>query len=556
MKAALLSVIAASTGLAHAKLRPCTSATIPPITVFGIEVLSIHVTERANYADWIPSPAMSIPVGVQSVSFCNVTVTYTHPGQNDTIQTWIFLPLDDEDWNGRYLGNGGGGYVTGVPDALFGPVSQGYAAASTDGGHTVYGDGLKIGTTSDWWALLSPGNLNWVHIQDFASRALGDMPKIAKQIIEGFYGTPPKFSYWNGCSTGGRQGMMVAQRFPEEYDGIMAAAPAINWASFLIAELWPLVAIRKAGYCPPTCEFAALTQAAIKHCDKLDGVEDGIIGAPGLCDFDATSVVGQKFDCDGQSRKISAKGAEVVSSMWKGPHDEEGKRGWFGMTHETPVFISAMGEVGGMVRSICDDKNENCKPAPFPISADYPKFWVRKDPEWTLDSLDEEEFWKLLHDSRNEFGSIIDTSDPDLSALKAKGGKLISWHGLADQLIMVNGSSDYYSRVEALDKNVRDFFRYFEAPGVFHCMGGPGAEPGISALEAVVKWVEEGVAPETLPGKSTPMDGESATVRHRPLCPYPLVAAYKGGDANRAESFACAEGFEKFKALWGAHGEL
>jgi len=306
-------------------------------------------------------PGVVPQVQTQPIDFCNITVTYTHPGQNDTINVYVWLPLDDR-WNGRLLAQGGGGWTAGVEPSLAPGVVLGYASANTDAGHTYFADPVQIITSAESWGFLSPGNINWVTLQDFASRTLDDLPKIAKQVVEGFYGKPAEYSYWNGCSTGGRQGLMSAQRYPTNYDGILAAAPAINWAKFVTAHLWPQLQMQKAGYFPPPCEWAAITKAAIASCDGLDGVKDGVIAAPGLCAFDATSVIGQSYDCNGRTRKISSEAAKIANKIWDGPKRSDGTREWYGMSYES----SMSGEsVGGLASTICDDKNENCKGFPF-----------------------------------------------------------------------------------------------------------------------------------------------------------------------------------------------
>lgn len=444
---------------------------------------------------------------------------------------------------------GGGGYAAGTEAALPPALSRGYAVANTDAGHSIYLSMPGVAVDSSWWSLASPGNTDWIRLQNFGARALGDLPRIAKQIITAYYGRAPKYSYWTGCSTGGRQGLMSAQRYPGDYDGILAAAPAINFETFVAASMWPQVAMRTQGYAPPRCEMDAIRAAAILACDGLDGVEDGVVSAPGLCTFDARKVVGMDFECEGAKRKISAAAAEVVNQMWAGPK-REGREGWFGITHETAASIAELGAFGGLGNTECDSKNERCKGVPFPLCADWVKNVVMKgDPEFDIETMDEEQFWTVLHRSRNEFKSIIGTSDADLLDFKTTGAKIVMWHGLADQLIFPNGSVDYYERVEAADPTVRDYFRLFLASGVEHCVGGDGPMP-IDAFEAVVKWVEDGIPPDSLSGANVQKG------MRRPLCPYPLVAAYKGGDVKEAASYECAESFEKFADRWEAHMEL
>jgi hypothetical protein len=185
----------------------CAAAALPTPSVLGVSVLSLDAVESTLEST--------------STGFCNVTLTYTHPGQNDLIKVWLGLP---STWNGRFQGVGGGGWTTGFPSEMVPAISKGYAAVSTDGGH----DG--VGQSADSWALASPGNVNLYALQNFASVALNDMTVLGKQLTEAYYGKPIFKSYWSGCSTGGRQGLMLAQRYPDAYDGILAQAPAVNWA--------------------------------------------------------------------------------------------------------------------------------------------------------------------------------------------------------------------------------------------------------------------------------------------------------------------------------------
>lgn len=263
---------------------------------------------------------------------------------------------------------GGGGYAAGNEAALPPAIARGYAVANTDAGHTIYLSMPDVAVDSSWWSLASPGNTDWIQLQNFGARALGDLPRIAKQVIAAYYGRAPEYSYWSGCSTGGRQGLMSAQRYPGDYDGIMAAAPAINFESFVVASMWPQVAMRIQGYAPPRCEMDAIRAAAIRACDGLDGVEDGVVSAPGRCKFDAREVVGMEFECEGVGRKVSAAAAEVVNLMWAGPK-RAGREGWFGNTHETAASIAAFGAFGGLGGTKCDSKNEKCNGVPFPLCA-------------------------------------------------------------------------------------------------------------------------------------------------------------------------------------------
>lgn len=222
-------------------------------------------------------------------------------------------------------------------------MNDGYSAASTDGGHP--SETADIAAPANW-ALLSPGNLNLPLLQDFAAVALADMTLIGQAITESYYGEKPTYSYWTGCSTGGRQGLMLAQRYPELYDGIVALAPAINWDTFLVTEYWPQQVMNQLGVYPPPCELKAFTDAAIAACDGLDGLDDGIISDANACTFDPYSVVGDTFSCeDGKERQLTIEGAKVADSAWSGLIDSSGKRQWYGVNKD--AALSGIAETNG-----------------------------------------------------------------------------------------------------------------------------------------------------------------------------------------------------------------
>ena len=424
-------------------------------------------------------------------------------------------------WNGRFQGLGGGGWVTGYGAMTLAPaVSEGYAAATTDGGHS---------TTSpspvSWW-LTSHGNVDHYLLHDFASVTLSDMTIIGKQITEQYYQTPPRYSYWNGCSTGGRQGLMLAQRYPTLYDGIMARAPAINWDTFLIGEYWMQQVMNRLGAYPDLCEIHAFTRQAWSVCDALDGVEDGVIADDSACEFDPYSVVGSSFLCDGaEERKFTLAGATVVEAAWTGPIDAAGKRYAYGLSHDTPLealFGSSVDANG--------TRKQN-----FPISREWIQTFVMKDQDFPLQNMSFEAYFELFHKSRNEYASIIGTSDPDLSSFKALGGKIITWHGLADELIPPDNSVSYYERVLEELPDTYDFYRLFELPGVGHCGNGPGYQ-AVRDIDALVQWVEEGVAPEFLQTANTTTGGNAT---QRLACLWPKKQSSEGIEGSQGTAYIC-----------------
>jgi hypothetical protein len=265
----------------------------------------------------ITSAAVAPASGTTPAS-CRVHAQVPHPPAGDTENIDVWLP--HQRWNGRFQGVGGGGYAGGNPQFLALPVSQGYAAATTDTGHP--------GASGDF-ALDANGHLNWQLIRDNAYLGVHDMTVVGKAVTAAFYGHPAHHAYWNGCSTGGRQGLSEAQRYPDDYDGILSAAPAINWSRFIPAEFWPQLVMLQAGDFLPQCKFAAFQAAAVQACDQLgDRVQDGVIGDPLHCGFDPRTQIGKVTPCG----TITAQDAAVVGKILAGPRTSTGEFLWYGLT--------------------------------------------------------------------------------------------------------------------------------------------------------------------------------------------------------------------------------
>ncbi|RSL70914.1 hypothetical protein CEP53_001742 [Fusarium sp. AF-6] len=280
-----------------ANMTRCAASTFATPTLLGAEFLSIEANFVPNYSFEVPKgwtysqPALN----VQNVTFCNVTVTYTHSGQNDTLHVEAWLPTDG-NYNGRLQAPGGSGWTPGryilTYAGMINAVANGFASVTTDAG-------IPESPNPVDWLLTSPGNINTNALQNFGQVSLNDEAVIAKSLIKSLYGNAPSYSYWNACSQGGRQGMKLAQQYPSAFDGIIAAAPAINWAEFYINSIWPSFYMEVTQQFPRDCEVNEITSLAITACDKLDGVEDGIIGDVDGCrkKFDPFKQVGKSFNC-------------------------------------------------------------------------------------------------------------------------------------------------------------------------------------------------------------------------------------------------------------------
>jgi Tannase and feruloyl esterase len=447
---------------------------------------------------------------------CVVTATVTHPA-GDSVRVWIGLPL--KDWNGRFQGIGGAGFAGGRQASLVAPVAAGYVAGSTDTGH-------EGGSGS--FALDARGRLQWDLIRDFAYRGIHDMTIVGKALATAFFGAAPKRSYFVGCSTGGYQGVTEAQRYPADYDGILAVAPAINWDRFLLSDLWPQLVMHDTGTFVPACKFEAANRAAIAACDGIDGVTDGILDDPRRCLYDPAALVGvPTAGCD----PITPREAAVVRQIWDGPRSVEGERLWYGLARGTP--FGRLAGIGGTPPT----------GRPFRIALEWLRFFLAQDPEFDLSTLTPARFEQLFIQAVQQYGAVLGTDHPDLSAFSRRGGRLIAWHGWADELIPAEGSIHYFDRLARRAggyDDVRKFARLFMAPGVGHCSGGDGPRP-VREFEALVAWVEDRRVPETL--DAVRRDSAGAVIRARPVCAYPRVARYKGrGNPDEASSYQCRAG--------------
>ena len=458
-------------------------------------------SDNAPVCSWESLTNVTLPnttidsVVTNSDGSCRVTATVTHPPSGDQVKVFIALPL--KGWNGRFQGTGGGGFSGGSASGLRGPVRLGYAAGATDTGHPGMSGSFGLDTN---------GRLNWQAIEDNAYLGIHEMTVAGKALTKTFYGKAPRYSYFTGFSTGGRQGLMEAQRYPEDYDGIVAGCPAINWQKFVLSSLWPQVVMASSSNRVAAAKLRAATAAAITACDALDGVTDGLIEDPSRCDYDPKALVGTEV----AGSTFTEADAEVIRKIWEGPRAQDGSFLWYGLSKGADLSMLAGAR-------------------PFPIPMDWVRYFLVQDPKWDVSSLTPAEFEQLFRQAVEEYGAVFGTDNPDLSRFRDRGGKIIIMHGQADQLIMTEGTVDYYQRVmERMGgrEKVLPFARLFLIPGAGHGNGGVVGLDG-----AIVHWVEEGVPPDQLVNRG-PKD------RTRPLYPYPALARYKGtGSTDDAENF-------------------
>jgi Tannase and feruloyl esterase len=481
----------------------------------------------------LPNTTVNSAVAVAATStvpaYCAVQLTVSNPPSADAVHVGVFMPMST--WNGRFEGLGGGGYSGGDPTAACSPdfvpcpLQQGYASAATDAGNAA------ADITDGSFALNASGRLNWQLINDFGFLGIHEMTETAKSVIAAFYGTGPRFSYFNGCSTGGRQGLMEAQRYPADYDGIASGAPAINWTKFVPSQLWGQLQMNLAHDFIPQCKFAAANSAAIAACDGLDGVDDGIISDWQACQFDARRLVGAVTPCGA----ITATDADLINRMWQGPRDANGRSLWFGLLR---------GASFARLDSTVTGSDGTTTPAAFPLMVSWFQNWLAQNPGLDWRTIPFDQYLEFFQQSVSEFGFPIATDDPNLTGFRGAGGKIVIWHGTYDTLIAPQGTVDYYRRVVqtmgGLEQTDR-FARLFLAPGAQHCGGAAGPAPD-DPFGAVVSWVEHHQAPGQLLGTVTNASGD--VVMTRPICAFPLVARFKGhGSVNAASNFVCSKTF-------------
>ena len=460
-----------------------------------------------------------IPPAGPNRSYCQVNILYgTSPEQNINIR--VGLPLNSLDggtggvqgaWNGRTQGIGGGGCAGSL--GVNAPVNAGYVGSGSDTGHA--GGNCEPGVNED-------GTYNLQFINDFIRNAMKQQVLLSKSVTRAYYGLAPAYNYWNGCSTGGRQGYVLAQELPEELDGILANAPAIYWTRFQTAQMWGQVLMNdNLGAVITAAKFNQTTASAVAACDGADGVMDGVIDDPRTCHFSATANICGAPTAPATNCLTPAE-ADVIDRIWDGPRNPDGRKIWFGLDRGTslPALNGNTPFALGVTQFHWDEHDRNF--------------------DWRTVSVDG--YSQVAQDGSQNIADVTDTFG-DLDVFQRRGGKLLTFVGGNDQLIMPRGVINYYRQMASPGEggspnfeNLQEFYRLFRAPGVGHCGGGNGPQPQ-NLFDALVNWVENGVAPAQILGR--------IGTRTRPLCPYPQTAVYNGsGSTDDAANFHCGGDLE------------
>jgi feruloyl esterase len=508
--AAMVMTMPSSRVSAAATCESLSSLSLPETTITMAQTVApgaFALPQDRSASCWLqPCPSSNGPGEVfkSLPTFCRVAATLK-PTSDSDIKIEIWMP--DSGWNGKFIAVGNGGWAGAITyTAMSVPLARGYAVASTNTGHD--------GTSGDGsFALGHPEKLI-----DFGYRAIHEMTLKAEAFIAAYYGNAPRLSYWNGCSTGGRQALMEAQRFPADFDGMIAGAPANNTTHLVTYSLWVAQAVHKdaASYIPPT-KYPLIHNAVLEACDALDGVKDGVLEDPTRCKFDPKVLECKGADGPGCLTAPQVEAARKIYTPTTNPRTKQ------------QIFpaLEPGSELGWEARA---------GPQPSPSAISHWRYVVFKDPNWDYKTFNFDSDVALGDRIEND---IINATGPDLKAFFGHGGKLLQYHGWSDPTISPRNSINYYKSV--LDtmgsgSKVNESYRLFMVPGMAHCGGGDGPDQ-LDPINALEQWVERGKAPDRIIA-SRIRDGK--TERTRPLCPYPEVATYKGtGSTDDAANFSC-----------------
>jgi feruloyl esterase len=493
----LIALVAAARPAAAAQ--SCEAATSLTASAGGAALQVTYAGQVAAGAFAVPAGTADGPPGAANPygalpAFCRVAVTL-RPGPASNIKAEVWMPA--AGWNGKLqvVGNGGFAGTIGYR-ALAAALAKGYAAASTDTGHT--GPAANTFATDD--ATL-----------DFAYRAIHEMAVAAKRAVDQYYGAPPRLSYFNGCSTGGRQALTAAQRYPDDFNGIVGGAPAIFSTRQAFGQIWFYQAIALGEGAIPKEKLPLLHDAVLNACDALDGAKDGVLENPLACKFDpgvlACTAGSPASAC------LTAPQVEAVRKVYAGPsHAGTGEKIFPGLERGSELGWS---------------------PVPVSYAVDYFKHVVFKSPSWDPATLN---FGAQVAEAYPAAHQIFDANDARLSAFTGRGGKLLMYQGWAEPGIPPGHIVKYYAQVQAQTLTAATSVRLFMVPGMGHCGGGDGAST-FDMVTALDGWVESGTAPEQIPA-SRVRNGK--VDRTRPLCAYPRYARYSGsGNVDDASNFVC-----------------
>ena len=473
-------------------------ATCESLTALSLPNTTITIAQS------IPAGSFTTPFNATLINlpaFCRVAATLK-PSADSAIKIEVWLPA--ASWNDKLLAVGNGGWAGSIPyPALANGVRRGYAATATDTGHEGNGGSFALGHPE--------------RLIDYAYRSEHEMTVAAKAIVGAFYGATATRSYWNGCSTGGRQALVEATRYPDDFDGIIAGAAA-NPKTLLDAwRMWMAqVAMKDQADRILPSQYPLIHQAVLAQCDAIDGVKDGLIEDPTRCRFDPKSIVCKSTDdLTNEASCLTPRQAMSTRALLGPARTPRGKEIFPGYAPGSELGWGLL--MGGS--------------EPYSVPLDQYRYIVYNDPKWDWRSFELE---RDLAAAEKAGAGTLSAVSTDLSAFTGRGGKLLMYHGWADQDVPPLASINFYNSVQP--KSAQDGVRLFMVPGMNHCAGGEGPNT-FDVIGALEQWVERQKPPSRiLASHST--DGKID--RTRPLCAYPQTAHYRGkGDINDAENFVC-----------------
>ncbi|KAH8651025.1 Tannase/feruloyl esterase [Xylariales sp. PMI_506] len=475
-------------------------------------------------------------VEATTAGVCNVTFGYTHVGKNDKTNVWFYLPAPSEFKN-RYLATGGGGFsITSGASALEAGIPYGAATGTTDGGLGSWSAQLTD------VVLYANGSMNYDALFAFSYLAIHENTVLGKALTEKFYNVPKLYSYYSGCSEGGREGWSQLQRYGTQFDGAVVGAPAFRMAFQQVLHLYSALVETTNNYYPPTCELTQINTDVIEACDALDGKKDGVVSRTDLCklNYNATQSIGSKYACNATtggggggaspavSGKVTSQAAQIANEIWKGMFDSEGRQIYI-MFQPTADFVDA--------GTTYNNQTKKYEASVNGIGVQWVNYFLEEVISANLDltgaTTDTLRAWILQ--GMQGYADTLQTNWPDLEDLNNAGGKVIHYHGESDNSVPSGSSVIYHDTVrqvmypglnftEGYDQ-LHDFYRLFLVPGAAHCGRSTSQPDGpwpTDLVGSIIEWVEEGHAPEQL----------NATVpsgAREDICLWPLRPLWKNG---------------------------
>lgn len=540
-------------------------------TILGVELLPSTVTANAVYNASTSTGGLAKRADTGS-TYCNVTVYYTHTGKDDSVQLWYTLPAPDAFENRFYIG-GGGGYTLSTSSPT-GGLDYGAVSGSTDAGY----DGWDY--SLDEVVLSGNGSLNWDNIYMFSYQALGETALVGKEFAKGFYGLEDSakvYTYFEGCSDGGREAMSQAQRYGDVYDGIVAGAPAFHHAQQQVNHLTSVVTEQTMGYIAPPCEMDKIANATIEACDPLDGRTDGVVSRTDLCrlNFNLSSLIGESYYCaaetstslgfgfskrqagsstssyqPAQNGTVTAEGVALANRLYDGLLNSKGEQVMYGWQTASSFDDAAP--------TWDNDTEEWTVSSPSTGGTFITKFveMIDIDNLESLDNVTYDSLYNWMYTGYERFYDSLQTGYADLTPLQQNGGKLLHFHGESDPSIPPPSSVRYHEAVRTLmypdstpdnATELADWYQFYLVSGAAHC-GTNSLQPGPypeDNMQTIIDWVESGIKPTYLNATVSSGDYEGEVQQ---LCTWPTRPVWS---SNSSSTFDCVYDEDSYNSwIW------